>query len=62
MLAVTHDGSYHSDDLLAAVLLKKLYPGIKIVRSRDPDVIVKADIAFDVGEIFDSTIQRYDHH
>lgn len=55
-MAVTHDGKFHADDVMAAVILTLVYPGIRIERSRHPAVIERADIAFDVGG------GQYDHH
>jgi uncharacterized UPF0160 family protein len=63
---VTHNGSFHADDLFAAATLS-LYLDIKgieyeIVRTRDMEVIKNADYVFDVGGIYDPAVKRFDHH
>lgn len=59
---VTHSGAFHADDVLAIAILSFIYPGIDLVRSRDPEVIAGADIAVDVGGIYDPAQGRFDHH
>lgn len=60
---VTHDGSFHADDLFAAAVLSIVENNnIKIIRTRDPEIIKKADIVFDVGGIYDEFNNRFDHH
>lgn len=59
---VTHDGHFHTDDLLACAVLLLKYPSATIVRSRDHSVIDKADIAVDVGGVYDPSRLRFDHH
>jgi uncharacterized UPF0160 family protein len=56
MLAVTHNGVFHADDVFAAAVLTLAQPGVTIERTRDPQRIAQADIAFDVGG------GPYDHH
>ncbi len=63
---VTHNGSFHADDLFAAATLS-LYLDKKgfdyeIVRTRDMEVIKNADYVFDVGGIYDPNTNRFDHH
>lgn len=60
----THNGSFHADEALAIVLLKKLpeYKDWTVVRTRDPKVIDTCDIVVDVGGVFDHSKFRYDHH
>ena len=45
-------------------MLKQLdeYKDASIVRTRDPEVIAKADIVVDVGAVYDPATHRYDHH
>lgn len=47
----THSGTFHCDDVLACCMVKFLpsYKDAQIVRSRDQNVIDKADIVLDVG-------------
>ena len=65
-IIVTHDSGFHSDDVFAVatvllVLEKKGEEGI-IVRSRDEDVISKADFVVDVGRIYNEENEKFDHH
>ncbi len=62
LTAVTHSGDFHSDDIFASAVLRMVYPEIEIVRSREKDVIEKADIVFDVGQVYDPEKKRFDHH
>ena len=39
---VTHSGGFHADELLSSVILTRLYPTAKIVRSRAPEWITPA--------------------
>ena len=62
-LAVTHDGSFHADEVFGFVVLNAaLGPTLRLRRSRDPAVIAAADIVFDVGGSYDPASGRYDHH
>lgn len=63
---VTHGGDFHADDVLACAVLslwadKNGYK-LEIIRSRDEEIIKKADIVVDVGRISDSDNKRFDHH
>ncbi len=66
VVIATHDGMFHSDDVFAvAILLLALdsAPVIThIVRTRDEDVIRKADFVADVGGVYDAEKNRFDHH
>ena len=63
MLAVTHSGKFHADDVLAwALILEFFAPEATLKRTRNEDEIKKADIVFDVGGIFDPQTMRFDHH
>lgn len=62
-ILVTHNGTFHADDLFATATLSILFGGdIKIYRTRDPKLIESADIVYDVGGIYDPSIGRFDHH
>lgn len=52
----THNGTFHADEVFAYVVLKKVFPGYELMRSRDPKSLEKAKIVFDVGG------GKYDHH
>jgi uncharacterized UPF0160 family protein len=62
VLAVTHNGPFHADDVLAAAMLLEIHGDVEIIRTRDKDVIKEADIVFDVGGVYDPDTRRYDHH
>lgn len=62
-ICVTHNGSFHADDLFATVALFILNNGnIKIIRTRDSKWFEEGDYVYDVGGIYDSKINRFDHH
>lgn len=63
MLAATHSGKFHADDVLAWALIKEfLDSNANLIRTRDEEKIKQADIVFDVGGIFDEETMRFDHH
>lgn len=45
-------------------MLKQLpeFKDAAVVRTRDPEVISKADIVVDVGAVYNPDTHRYDHH
>ncbi len=62
-ICVTHNGTFHADDLFATATLSILNKGnIKIIRTRDPKVIEKGDYVYDVGGIYDEEKDLFDHH
>lgn len=63
MLVATHSGPFHADDVFACSMLRVfLNDSLEIVRTRDLQVIAKADIAIDVGGKYDIKNRRFDHH
>jgi len=58
-----HSGNFHPDDVFAVAALT-IYLGCvpKIVRTRDEQVIKKADYVLDVGRVYDPLNNRFDHH
>lgn len=62
VVAATHSGSFHADDVLVAAALRLVNPSISIVRTREATLLDAADILFDVGRIFDPATCRFDHH
>ena len=58
----THNGNFHADDVFSIAALKHVFPSFKLVRTRDLDVIAKADIVLDVGGEYDADAGRFDHH
>lgn len=61
---VTHNGSYHADDLFAVAALSLLISPneIELIRTREEAVIKTADYVVDVGSIYDEAKFRFDHH
>lgn len=62
MKLATHNGSFHYDEVLATAILRKIYPDAELIRTRDQQLLDSADIVYDVGGVFDPSINRYDHH
>lgn len=62
---ITHSSKYHADDIFAVatleLLLEKEYE-IKIIRTRDLEVISTGDYVVDVGGEYDPDKNRFDHH
>ena len=62
-ILITHNGSFHADDLFATATLSILNEGnVKIVRTRDQKVIATGDYVYDVGGIYDEKLNHFDHH
>lgn len=63
---VTHDGSFHADDVFACatlcLVLEKRGEKFKIIRTRDEKIIKTGDYVFDVGAVYDEENNRFDHH
>lgn len=62
VIIVTHDGKFHSDEVIAIWLLRWIYKDHIIIRTRDPDIIQCANIVVDVGGVHDPDRDRFDHH
>lgn len=63
MLVVTHSGPFHADEVFAYALLRVfLGDELELVRTREPAIIARADIAIDVGGEYDASRGRFDHH
>jgi uncharacterized UPF0160 family protein len=58
----THNGNFHADDVFSVAALKNIFPNHKVIRTRDLEVIAKADIVIDVGGEYDAEHDRFDHH
>lgn len=62
-ILITHNGSFHADDLFATAVLSILNNGnIKIIRTRDPKIFEKGDYVYDVGGENDPERNKFDHH
>jgi uncharacterized UPF0160 family protein len=63
LLAVTHSGKFHADDVLSWSLIQYFCPQTyTLTRSRDENIFLQADMIFDVGGIFDPQQCKFDHH
>lgn len=58
----THNGNFHADDVFSIAALKNIFPAFNLVRTRNLDVIAKADLVIDVGGEYDADTGRFDHH
>ena len=60
----THSGAFHCDEALATALMLRTKEFAKsiIVRTRDQDMLDQLDAQVDVGAVFDSAKNRFDHH
>ncbi len=62
-ILITHNGAFHADDLFASATLSILNDGnTKIIRTRDPKIIIKGDYVYDVGDKYDEVRHLFDHH
>lgn len=62
---ITHSGSFHADEVCAAVILSRVFPNASVVRTRDERAIEDAasvSVIFDVGRAYDPQKNRFDHH
>ncbi|MEE9355107.1 MAG: MYG1 family protein [Methylococcaceae bacterium] len=58
----THNGNFHADDVFSIAALKSIFPSFKLIRTRDLELIARADIVIDVGGEYDPDADRFDHH
>ncbi len=58
----THNGNFHADDVFSIAALKSVFSSFTLIRTRDLELIAKADIVIDVGGEYDADIGRFDHH
>ncbi len=64
---VTHSGSFHPDDLLSVATLRLLLRArgicrVKVIRTRDVEVIRSGHFVVDVGGEYNPDSQLFDHH
>ena len=59
---VTHNGNFHADDVFSVAALKSICSSFTLIRTRDLEIIAKADIVIDVGGEYDPETDRFDHH
>jgi uncharacterized UPF0160 family protein len=58
----THNGNFHADDVFSVAALKSIFSSFKLIRTRDLELIARADIVVDVGGEYDADTDRFDHH
>jgi len=61
-IVVTHNGNFHADDVFSIAALKRIFPSFELIRTRDSELIAKADVVVDVGGEYDPNTDRFDHH
>lgn len=61
---VTHSGGFHADELLSSVVVTRLFPEARLIRSRSAEWVTPADdrIIYDVGGAYDPVARIFDHH
>ncbi len=57
-----HDGSFHADDVFAVSVLRLIYTDATVIRTRDIDLLKKADFRLDVGGAYNALTGDFDHH
>lgn len=64
MRIITHNGTFHPDEIFAVAALKLRFEGeeIEVVRTRDAALFAGADFVVDVGSMHDPSRNRFDHH
>ncbi|MFT6689905.1 MAG: uncharacterized UPF0160 family protein [Colwellia sp.] len=62
IIIATHNGNFHADDVFSIAALKNIFPSIRLIRTRNLELIAKADIVIDVGGEYDADAGRFDHH
>jgi len=58
----SHSGRWHEDEIVAVSILTTIFKNHGIIRSRDKAILDTADFVVDVGDVYDHTTRRYDHH
>jgi uncharacterized UPF0160 family protein len=66
IVVAIHSGDFHADDVFACATLslwaERNDSKLKIIRTRDADIIKKADMVVDVGNVYELATNRFDHH
>ncbi|MCR4311032.1 MAG: MYG1 family protein [Candidatus Taylorbacteria bacterium] len=66
VVIATHDGVFHADDAFAVatlfIMLDASLVPTTVVRTRDQELIRKADFVVDVGGVYNAEESRFDHH
>ncbi|MBI1171473.1 MYG1 family protein [bacterium] len=61
---VTHSGGFHADELMSSVILTRLFPQARLIRSREARWITPGPdrVIYDVGGAYDPAARIFDHH
>ncbi len=63
---ITHNGNFHADDCFAVATLQIIFEknkeNFKVIRTRDEKIIKDGDFVVDVGGVYDSDKNLFDHH
>lgn len=63
---VTHDGSFHADEVMATAILDLVLTSqgkeVKVIRSSREADFSAGDIVYDIGREYNQATHRYDHH
>lgn len=52
----THNGKFHADDAMATAILRLLLGDIKVIRTRDENILKELDLVYDI------CLGEFDHH
>ena len=52
----THSGKFHADDVMATAILRLLLGDVKVIRTRDENILSKLDFVYDIS------FGEFDHH
>ena len=61
-LIATHNGTFHTDEVFACAAVLLMYPQARVIRTRDPKELMRADVVLDVGGALNPDTLRFDHH
>jgi len=64
---ITHDTTFHADDVFAVAMLGMVNPDFRLIRTRDPEILKAGQndphtVVLDVGGIYDPAMLNFDHH
>lgn len=62
MKIITHNGTFHPDDVFSVAVLFIRFGDMEVLRTRDEKFFTDADFLVDVGGIYDKESNRFDHH
>ncbi len=64
---ITHDTTFHADDVFAVAMLGMVNPNFELIRTRDSEILAAgmADplaVVLDVGGVYNPQMLNFDHH